>query len=43
MKIERSLREVEVLALELQPPLALEGTTSVGDVIRAMQDGGQPV
>jgi len=40
MKIERSLREVEVLALELQPPLVLEGTTSVGDVIRAMQDGG---
>jgi signal-transduction protein with cAMP-binding, CBS, and nucleotidyltransferase domain len=40
MKIERSLREVEVLALELQPPLVLEGASSVGDVIRAMQDGG---
>lgn len=40
MKIERSLREVEVLALELQPPLLLEGETPVGDVIQAMQDGG---
>jgi CBS domain-containing protein len=40
MKIERSLREVEVLALELQPPLSLEATTRVGDVIRAMQAGG---
>ena len=39
MRIERSLREVEVLALELQPPLMLEGTTSVGGVIREMQDG----
>jgi CBS domain-containing protein len=39
MRIERSLREVEVLALELQPPLVLEGTTSVGGVIREMQDG----
>ena len=40
MKIERSLREAEVLALELQPPLLLDGTTSVGDVIRAMQGSG---
>jgi len=40
MKIERSLREVEVRALELQPPLILEGATSVGYVIREMQDGG---
>ena len=40
MKIERSLREVEVLALELQPPLVLEGATRVGDVIRKMQEGG---
>ena len=40
MKIERSLREVEVLALELQPPLVLEETTPVGDVIRAMQSHG---
>ena len=40
MKIERSLREVEVLALELQPPLVLEGTTRVDDVIRQMQAGG---
>ena len=40
MKIERSLREVEVLALELQPPLLLEGETPVADVIREMQRGG---
>jgi signal-transduction protein with cAMP-binding, CBS, and nucleotidyltransferase domain len=40
MKIERSLREVEVLALELQPPLVLEETSLVGDVVRAMQDSG---
>lgn len=38
MKIERSLGEVEVLALELQPPLIVEGARSVGDVIRMMQD-----
>ena len=40
MKIEYSLQEVEVLALELQPPLVLEVTSSVGDVIREMQQGG---
>ena len=40
MKIERSLREVEVLALELQPPLVLDAATTVGDVIRKMQDDG---
>ena len=40
MKIERSLREVEVLSLELQPPLLLGGATCVGDVIREMQRGG---
>ena len=40
MKIEQSLREVEVLALELQSPLVLEETSRVGDVIRAMQDDG---
>lgn len=37
MKIERSLREVEVLALELQPPLVLDGSSCVADVIREMQ------
>jgi len=41
MKIERSLREVEVLSLELQPPLLLDRTTMVSDVIRQMQDSGQ--
>jgi CBS domain-containing protein len=41
MELERSLREVGVLALELQPPLVMEGTSSVGDVIREMQNGGQ--
>ena len=40
MELERSLREVGVLALELRPPLVLEGTSSVSDVIREMQDGG---
>ncbi len=40
MKIERSLREVDVLALELRPPLVLDGATRVGDVIRNMQDSG---
>ena len=36
MKIERSLRELEVLGLELQPPLVLESRTRVADVIEAM-------
>ncbi|MFC1772314.1 cyclic nucleotide-binding/CBS domain-containing protein [Pseudomonadota bacterium] len=40
MKIERSLREVEVLALELQPPLVVDAVTTVGDVIRKMQNNG---
>ena len=40
MKIERSLREVEVLSLELQPPLLLDASTLVGEVIREMQRGG---
>jgi len=39
MELERSLQEVGVLALELQPPLVLEETSSVGEVIREMQDG----
>jgi signal-transduction protein with cAMP-binding, CBS, and nucleotidyltransferase domain len=38
MKIERSLREVEVLALELQPPLVLDRASTVGTVIREMQN-----
>ena len=29
-----------MLALELQAPLSLDGATRVGDVIRAMQEGG---
>jgi len=40
MKIELSLRQVEVLALELQAPLLLDGSTSVGDTIRAMREQG---
>jgi len=40
MKIELSLRQVEVLALELQTPLLLDGSTSVGDTIRAMREQG---
>jgi len=38
MNIELSLRQVEVLALELQTPLLLDGSTSVGDTIRAMRE-----
>ena len=38
MKTELSLRRVEVLALELQSPLLLDGSTSVGDTIRAMRE-----
>ena len=40
MKIERSLREVEVQSLELQPPVLVDGTARVADVIRAMRDKG---
>ena len=38
MKTELSLKRVEVLALELQSPLVLDGATSVGDTIRAMRE-----
>jgi signal-transduction protein with cAMP-binding, CBS, and nucleotidyltransferase domain len=37
MKIERSLRELEVLALELQPPLVLDSKVCIRDVIEAMR------
>jgi CBS domain-containing protein len=40
MKIERSLREVEVLALELEPPLVVDVSTTVADTIRKMQTKG---
>jgi len=40
MKIERSLRHVEILALELQTPLLLSESTSVEDTIRAMREQG---
>jgi CBS domain-containing protein len=40
MKLEQSLRHLEVLALALQPPLALDRSTRVGDVIKAMRDRG---
>lgn len=40
MKIETSLREVEVLALELQPPLVIDAATTVGEAIREMQNDG---
>ncbi len=39
-KVERSLRQVEVLALKLQPPLVLDRSTRVRDVIQAMRDQG---
>ncbi len=38
MPIERSLRVVEVLALELQSPLVLDGESSVSDAVREMRD-----
>lgn len=38
MKIERSLQEVEVLALELQPPLLLDAATTVAGVIQEMRN-----
>ncbi len=37
MNIEKSVREVEVVALKMDPPVVLEETTSVGDVLRHMQ------
>ena len=40
MRIELSLRHVEVLALEVQPPLLLDESTSVEDTIRAMRGQG---
>jgi CBS domain-containing protein len=40
MRIERSLRVVEVLALELQPPLVLDAVLAVGEAIREMRDSG---
>ncbi len=40
MKIERSLRELEVLALELQPPLVLDSNSGVAAVIAAMRRHG---
>jgi len=40
MKIERSLRELDVLGLELQPPLVLPGTACVAEVIVAMRASG---
>jgi CBS domain-containing protein len=40
MKIEKSLRELEVVALELQPPLILDSNTLVSMVIKAMRQHG---
>ena len=40
MKIKLSLRQVQVLALELQTPLLVDESTSVGDTIRAMREQG---
>ena len=40
MDFEQSLPGVGVMSLELLPPLVLEGKSSVGDVIREMQQGG---
>jgi CBS domain-containing protein len=40
MNIERSLRGLEVLALELQPPLVLDSNSDVADVVEAMRRCG---
>lgn len=40
MKIERSLRELDVLALELESPLVLASTSTVADVIVEMRERG---
>jgi CBS domain-containing protein len=40
MKFELSLRQVEVLALELQTPLQVDASTSIADTIRAMRNQG---
>ncbi|HYQ71797.1 MAG TPA: CBS domain-containing protein [Gammaproteobacteria bacterium] len=40
MKLEQSLRELEVLQLELQPPLVLDSEVCVADTIEAMRDHG---
>jgi CBS domain-containing protein len=40
MKIERSLRVVEVISLELEPPLVLDTGLVAGEAIRAMRDSG---
>lgn len=38
MTIENSVKVVEVVALNMDPPVVMEETTSVKEVIRAMQD-----
>ncbi len=38
MSIETSVQEVEVVALAMEPPLALDFTVSVRDAIRQMRD-----
>jgi CBS domain-containing protein len=37
MTIEKSVREVEVVALKMDPPVVMDETTSVRDVLRQMQ------
>jgi len=38
MTVERSLQIIEVLAIELEAPLVLDGTISVSEAIQAMRD-----
>ncbi len=38
MTVERSLQIIEVLAIELEVPLVLDGTISVSEAIQAMRD-----
>ena len=38
MTIKRSLKVLEVLAIELEPPLIVDGMVSVSDTVQAMRD-----
>ena len=40
MKIERSLRVLEVLSLELEPPLVLDAALGAGEALQAMRGSG---
>jgi CBS domain-containing protein len=41
MKIEHSLREVEIMALEMDPPVLVDADTPVAKVIEALREHGE--